>query len=121
MREKETRETKELEITIGFGTLFEVKEVPNRVDVILDVGEENWFAAARIMETEEGKKGLAIAGTGVPEYIEKITGELSFDEVIALYKEGARYRGVELSDEERKLLEEYSRKKPRTLRLNNSK
>lgn len=121
MKDKETEETKESEVTIGFGTLFEIKRVPNRVDVVLDVGEEDWFSSAKIIETKEGKKALSMVGTAGPDNIERITGQLSFDEVIAAFGEGTKMRGYELSNEERELLEKYSRKKPRTLKLNEPK
>ncbi|MCX6705800.1 MAG: hypothetical protein NTV24_01690, partial [Candidatus Woesebacteria bacterium] len=79
----------EREIKIGFGTLFEVAEIEDRTDVIINVGEGDSFESARVGETEEGKRWLSYSGTSLRSDIKRIVGQMSPEEVIEAAKQGA--------------------------------
>ncbi len=40
---------------IGFGMLFEVKGEKERIDLIVDVGEQDYFSAVNVREREREK------------------------------------------------------------------
>lgn len=107
----------EREIKIGFGTLFRVAGEKDRTDVIVEVGENNYFGSAKLRETEDGKRWFFLAGSGGKKHIGEIVGELTLNEVINALEEGARQVGLkELPEEMRDTLKQESGKKPRLLR-----
>ncbi len=99
---------------IGFGDLFRVKGQPDRVDVVIDIREGDYFDSARVREWG-GKKYLAGLGTAGPENINGFVGQMTKDEIISAAEEEARRLGYELTGEQKETLEEYSRKGRREL------
>ena len=107
----------EREIEISFGTLFEVSGEEERIDVVINVGEDSWFYTGQIGKTKDGNKWFFMAGTAGKKNIKKIVGQMSIEEVIKAAEEGAIHTGVgELSKTMRDLLEQYSQSKPRLIK-----
>lgn len=111
-KEKHIIGTMKRKFTIELGTTFKVLTKfaggSDREDVVIGLGEENYFHAARLNSTKDGKKWFFHAGTSDPEYIDNLTGKMSTQEVIEAAREGARQVGLEelsLSMEEDLLLE----------------
>lgn len=98
---------KDRSFEIGFGDTYEVRGNPERTDVVVNVGEGSWFDSARVRQDGDTRY-LTIPGTSGAEYIERITGQMSLQEVLTAAEEGARRQGYELSDEQRNLLRGYS-------------
>jgi len=107
----------ERRIRICFGTLFKVAGYKDRVDVITDVGSGGVFESSCLHETEQEEKWFLLGGTGDKEKIEKVIGRLTLQEVTAALELGAKQIDLqELPEGARKLLENYSKAKPRILK-----
>jgi hypothetical protein len=104
-------------VQISFGTLFEVLTEPDRIDVIVEVGENNWFEAARVVQDETGYRLASYPGTGGPEVFGKLVGQLTADQVIEAAKKHALDHGYELPDESLKYFLTNSQVPPRILNI----
>jgi len=103
------------EIEISFGTLFKVKNYPDRTDVVINTGKDDYFEAARLHKTEDGKDTFFWSGTAGPENIEELAGKLTPEQVFEAYKNGAKRVGIELPEEFMQILIKYSQKGPRKI------
>lgn len=115
---KKEKEVKQVEIS--FGTLFKVKQFgkeTDRVDVVIDTGEKNYFFAAEVLTNDEGERIWWPSGTAGLDNLGKIIGQMTPEEVIEAKRRGCRRLGYEMSKEEFEILHEYSRKGPRVLIL----
>ncbi len=88
----------ERRIEIKFGTTFAVKNYPAREDVVIDPGpqDKDFFHSARIFEDDDGSIVLrpGAAGTAGPKNVEKITGLLSLNEILAANRRGFRNQDI---------------------------
>lgn len=113
------------EVEISFGTLFRVKpEIkPDRIDVVIDTGEENWLGVAPIHQEENGTKWFRAinAGTKYIGDIEEIVSQLPEEEVIAACLKGFEMDGIKLTPKQTKqmvnVLKESAQKGPRKVRI----
>lgn len=120
MKRRREEEPNQSSVEISFGTLFTVIThgiETDRVDCIIDVGEDNYFFAGPVTESASGKKKMAHVGTGGPRVFGKIVGQMSLDEVIEAFKEGAR-NGWVFTDEMEVELRKGANKESRILLLN---
>ncbi|MEO6509226.1 MAG: hypothetical protein ABIO02_04685 [Patescibacteria group bacterium] len=112
-------------VEISFGTLFKVSEKSakraDRVDVVLNIGEENIFCSAPLEKDEEGNNMFPFtrAGSAHPGIMTgEIVGQLSLDEVIEACRKGTKaIFHTELPENIRNSLLEYSKLGSRTLLL----
>ena len=79
----------EREIKVSFGTLFTVPGEKDRVDVVINTGEEGWFFSAQLVETDERGKSFFLAGTASRENIKDIVGKMTTEEVFIAAELGA--------------------------------
>lgn len=100
--------------------LFRVRgEERERLDVVVDVGSDDYFDAVNIEKRGNGYAVLGLPGTADKENIENLTGErLSLDELKQAmgiyYQEKMSADGLPRNISS--LLEKYSKKKDRELR-----
>lgn len=105
-------------IEIAFGLMFKVKNEPGRTDVVIDVGKENYWDAARVYLTADGYLIPPMAGTAGPDNYEEKVGRLTLQEILDAAEKGAQKRwGQSLPQEMRTILEKSSKGKSRRLRL----
>jgi len=82
-------------IEIHFGDVFKVRDCPERIDVITDVGENEWFAANKMLKDDEGKEYLSHGhGTAGMDLVEEIIGRWSHQEVLAGLRTGYQKVGL---------------------------
>lgn len=108
-------ENSQKRVQIAFGTMFEVSTEPDRIDVIVEVGEDNWFEAARVVRDDTGYILASYPGTGGPEVFGKAVGQLTADQVIEAAKKHALEHGYELPEESLNYLLENAKALPRIL------
>lgn len=109
-------------VEISFGTLFSVREFgkeTKRVDVVVDVGEDDYFIAGQTHK-RSGKFAFSIPGTAGNDNFGRKVGKLSVDEVMEAARLGATAQGYELDEHQVEYLKNASRKPARVLILNRS-
>lgn len=118
-------ERKIQEAEISQGTLFTVREFgkeTERVDVIIDIGEDDWFESARIRFTEDRRMMIGIGGTGGPDNFGKVVGQLTAEQILEAARLGTKVLyGYELSDNQVNLYKEAALRGSRKLVLRNNR
>lgn len=84
---------KQRSVEIKFGTLFRVREFgkpTDRIDVITNVCEGNYFFSNRVKYDETGELFLSPVGFGTegPEDFVEVTGQMLPDEVVKAIERG---------------------------------
>ncbi len=100
---------------IAFGTMYEVLSEEGRVEVIVDIGNNNWFGAATVVRDETGYRMLSYPGTSGPEVFGRIVGQLTPEQVIEAARKHAVDQGYELPERSLNYLLENSKVPSRIL------
>ena len=98
-------------VTISFGTLFSVigTSDKSRVDVVIDIGEGDWFESARIHKTNEGRMFKGV-GTVELKAFGQVLGQLTNNEVIEAARLGwGKHFSKEMQDDLEQLAQKGSR------------
>ncbi len=80
-------------VEISFGTLFTVRSFgkeTKRIDCITDIGEDSYFYAGQVLKSKNSRNKIVHTGTGGPEVFGRVVGQMSAEEVIEAFREGAR-------------------------------
>ena len=80
-QEDKNREPRSLEIHFGDLTEY-IHGDKVQTFVILELGEDNWFNVSAVGKTPDGRTVLAIPGTSGPEFVHKIIGRYTLDQVL---------------------------------------
>jgi len=77
------------EVEIGFGTLFSVKNFPERTDVVINIHPDGAFDAAELCQDKNKNLYLGTPGSSGSEYIEETTGRMTLADVVKAAKLGS--------------------------------
>ena len=99
---------KENKVEIGFGTQFEVKGEPDRVDVILNADSADRFQRCQIISQQDQDLLISAPGTGGVSDIERILDQpLTVDQIIEAVE---RDIGSLLSPDDRRFYQDLSKR-----------
>jgi hypothetical protein len=88
----------EREIEIRIGTLFKLND-EEKIQLVVGLGENNYFFSAYLFKTEEGKNWFFNSGTAYKDRFGEIVGQMSIEEVLNARQEGDKHVGLDHTPE----------------------